>query len=496
MDKMKKYRQLIKELPSRKIVFAFGRFQPPTAGHLLLINITKKLAAENKADYVIFVSSTQDLSKNPLSLDKKMKYLKLLFPGTNFIGVDKSGNQLINTLKSLDAKYKNVIMVAGSDRIPEYDRILTKYNGKDFNFDSVEVISAGERDPDSDTTNGISSTKMRDFAAKGNFDDFKLGLPGKIRDIDNRRLMNDLRSGMGLSVINEKIIFSVDELREKYFRREIYNIGDVVESSNEKYEIVDRGSNYLSVVDSSGNILRKWLKDVSPSEESEMHEDIQTGYSPKEISFKGYTTKNLHHSADAAKAFKLTIDRVGKKDPVSVLNALKATDTYMKLNDLHLARAEPLDKNELADWVSAHNKAKSSLEKTGEYLHHLDYWNTHRNELQNIESMYNIQTAGADMTDSYKAIGKMIPEQVKSDIKVNKNSNYNLAKDVLTYKDFTKLLAMNKPKVNIAEPPDQNTSMSTQVTGSNEHLPVGSSLIDPDDDHQVRRRKVKYALGD
>ena len=90
----------------------------------------------------------------------------------------------------------------------------------------------------------------------------------------------------------------------------------------------------MVVVDSIGNTHRKWIQDVSLSDE--IKEDIPVGYAPKEITFKGYTTKNLHNSADAAAAFQQTIERSGKTDPVAVLNALKATDSYMKMNDERL----------------------------------------------------------------------------------------------------------------------------------------------------------------
>ena len=41
-----------------------------------------------------------------------------------------------------------------ADRVKEFDNLLNKYNGKEFNFDSIKVVSAGDRDPDADDVTG------------------------------------------------------------------------------------------------------------------------------------------------------------------------------------------------------------------------------------------------------------------------------------------------------------------------------------------------------
>lgn len=132
-----------------------------------------------------------------------------------------------------------------------------------------------------------------------------------------------------------------------------------------------------------------------------IREDIKPGYAPKEISFRGYTTKNLHHSADAARAFQDTIDRVGKQYPADVLSALKHTDDYMKLNDLHLEQGKAPDESELKAWRHAHTEARNMLNKVGEFMHHEDYWHMHEHEIQDLETNYTPETAGAEMADSY-----------------------------------------------------------------------------------------------
>lgn len=259
---MKKYRQLIESLPSKTVVFAFGRFNPPTTGHQLLVQFVKKLAQQSRAEHVIYASRSQDTKKNPLSVDRKMHYLKLMFPNTNFKGANDQERTFIEAAKALNKRYKHLIMVAGSDRVVEYRNLLEKYNGVDFHFDSVKVVSAGERDPDADDSTGMSASKMRAFAQKGDFQQFKKGLPTTVREIDAKRLMNDVREGLGLDTIKEQIKLPVNDLRESYFKGEIYNVGELVESAGKQYEIVKRGTNYLLVKDDAGKVESKWIHEV------------------------------------------------------------------------------------------------------------------------------------------------------------------------------------------------------------------------------------------
>lgn len=140
-------------------------------------------------------------------------------------------------------------------------------------------------------------------------------------------------------------------------------------------------------------------------------EDIQPGYAPKEISFMSYTTKNLHHSADAAKAFQSTIEKLKTgviKNPQLVKDALMHTDQYMKLNDMHLEQGKAPDDQELVAWRHAHNQARIDLERLGEFLHHQDYWHNHGNELEAMETKFTPATAGNEFADSYQPEGNLV----------------------------------------------------------------------------------------
>jgi dephospho-CoA kinase len=201
-----KFRDFLTENKNSTIVAAFGRFNVPTIGHGLLAKKVVDTAKSVKADHIVYASRTQDAKKNPLDVDTKVKYLKKMFPGINF----KAANEDVRTFIEMAAKlseegYKNLVMIAGSDRIDEYQKLLDKYNGKDFKFNSIKVVSAGERDPDADGAAGMSGTKMREAAIKGDFKAFRSGIPKTLSDKETKDLMEKVRKIM----VKEE--FNVDE---------------------------------------------------------------------------------------------------------------------------------------------------------------------------------------------------------------------------------------------------------------------------------------------
>ena len=272
---MKNYRHLLKELPSKKVIMAFGRFQPPTTGHELLVNAVKKIAQKQKADHIIFASRTQDKKANPLPVDRKVYYLNRMFPKTNFVAASEEIRTFLEAATMLSKKYKHLVMVAGSDRIQNYEQLLNRYNKNLYTFDTIEVVSAGERDPDSDNAAGMSGTKMRDAAKKGDFSIFRKGLPHTMTEIDGKRLMNEIRQGMGIEAIKEQVKFEVSDLREMYHAGDIFKLDEMVESNGVVYQIKKRGSNHLLLEDEHGKLVSKWLDDVQPiSEQCKIEEGI------------------------------------------------------------------------------------------------------------------------------------------------------------------------------------------------------------------------------
>jgi hypothetical protein len=166
------------EEKSKSVVLTFGRFSPPTIGHEKLVNKIKDVAAARKADPMVFTSHTYDKKKNPLTYDQKIHFLQIAFGP---VVKKTNARTLIEVSKELSGKYENLIVVVGSDRVPEFQTLLDKYNGKEFEFKTIEVVSAGERDPDADDVSGMSASKLRSLAVEGDFETFKKGLPSKLK---------------------------------------------------------------------------------------------------------------------------------------------------------------------------------------------------------------------------------------------------------------------------------------------------------------------------
>lgn len=254
---MRSYRNLVESLPAKTVVFAYGRFSPPSADHQLLIQFVRKLAQQKRAEHMIVASYGQDAKKNPLSQGRRAHYMELMFPGINVAENNLDIPNLIKTAVYLNHFYSNLIFVTSRDQAAEQEKILNKYNGSEYSFKSIQVIPCCDTDPDA------GSTAHRALAAKGDFESFRKCLPPTAREIDARRLMNDIREGMGLEPIKEVIRLNVDSLRESYFRGDIFNVGDLVESVNgEKFEIVKRGTNHLLVKSEDGKVQTKWIHEV------------------------------------------------------------------------------------------------------------------------------------------------------------------------------------------------------------------------------------------
>jgi nicotinic acid mononucleotide adenylyltransferase len=171
--------------------------QPPTVGHGLLVMTVMRTAKAKKCDHVIYLSKTADSKKNPLDINTKVKWAKEMFPGANIVGATDQIRTFVEMVKDLNKKYNVLYFVAGGDRVEEYQTILNKYNGVEYNFDKIEIISAGKRDPDADGVSGMSATKMRNAAIANDLNTFKLGLP-KEMSTHASKMMSDVRTGLKL----------------------------------------------------------------------------------------------------------------------------------------------------------------------------------------------------------------------------------------------------------------------------------------------------------
>lgn len=194
---MKSFFNFLFESKENGVVFAFGRMQPPTIGHGLLVKKVVDLAKQKKCDHLVVLSRTRDKKSNPLRTEDKVKWARKMFPGVHIESAGPTTPTLIDTVKMLNKKYKILYLVAGSDRVPEYKKLLDKYNGTEYHFDKIEVISAGERDPDADGASGMSATKMRVAAKENDLGKFQQGLPPHMR-LDAAKMIDDIRKGMGI----------------------------------------------------------------------------------------------------------------------------------------------------------------------------------------------------------------------------------------------------------------------------------------------------------
>ena len=186
----------------KTIVLAFGRMNPPTIGHEKLIEVCAKVARQNRCDYQIYLSNSNDKKKNPLDPQTKIKFVKKMFPQyADHIHVDKEMSNPFKVLTKFGDEYDNVIWVAGGEDAPNYDKSFHKHMATaspDFYFNSLVVHSSGERSADAEGASGMSATKMRDAAKALNTTDFKSGIPDTLSVSEKLELMQHVRKGMGL----------------------------------------------------------------------------------------------------------------------------------------------------------------------------------------------------------------------------------------------------------------------------------------------------------
>ena len=218
---------LLKEQKEKHAVLAFGRMNPPTTGHEVLVNKVKEIANQVGGTHHVVLSHTQDKSKNPLSAKQKLKHAQRFFPNTNLSVSNSSAPNFLEQAKKLHQKgVTHLHMVAGSDRVPEYKQLLQKYNGTHegalFNFKEIHVHSAGERDPDAEGTTGMSASKMREHAKTGNFKEFKKGIPGHIKNEHAKELFSDVRQSMGVREHLE-IELPMDNLFEQFITEGVHD---------------------------------------------------------------------------------------------------------------------------------------------------------------------------------------------------------------------------------------------------------------------------------
>ena len=276
--------------------FTFGRMNPPTIGHGKLLDKLAMKAGRNP--YKIFLSQSNDTKSNPLTYKEKIKHVRKMFPKHGRqVMIDKKVRNVMEAATSLHNQgYKSVVMIVGDDRVREFDVILNKYNGKKsrhglYNFKSIQVVSAGQRDPDAEGAEGASATKQRQAAKDNDFVTFSQGVPKAMSNRDTRALFNTVRKGLGLKeergFKNHISLQTVSEEREQYVAGNLFELGDevIIKKTDQVATIAVLGSNYVIIEHQDGAKARMWLDAIERIEEKTL--------TPNEIKKRNKVAKSI-----------------------------------------------------------------------------------------------------------------------------------------------------------------------------------------------------------
>jgi len=333
---MKNFRDIV-EAKGDAAVFTFGRFNPPTTGHEKLIDATAKQQSKNAGSVMyVYPSHSQNPKKDPLPHALKTAYMRKMFPkykSNIIVGKERTALEVAVTLHNKG--HRTLVMVVGSDRVAEFNRLLNKYNGVKsahgyYSFDNIEVVSAGERDPDSEGVSGMSASKMRDAASAGDFDSFKTGVPSSFKD--SQKLYNDVRKNMGIREEREMgEMNDFETLRDMYLTGKLWNVGDLVEANGAEGRIIRKGTNYVAFNDSTGKVHKAWLQDI-----------VERNYAKEYANYQG-TPEQIERRSSRNKARRVMGDNVvqgmdvGHKDN----NPMNNDPNNLKNEDPSVNRREP-----------------------------------------------------------------------------------------------------------------------------------------------------------
>ena len=348
------------------VVFGFGRFNPSTIGHEAVI---EKIASVAKGNPFFIYPSHTTGPKDPLKHSLKIAWMRKMFPKykKNII-VDNKAKTVINIAEKLYKDgYKNLILVAGSDRVKEFDTLLQRYNDAPdkkgnqlFKFDSVKVVSAGERDPDAEGVAGMSASKLRAAASNGKFDEFKKGIPDTLNDVEKKKYYLAVRKGMGIREDRE-MGDDYDSLRDAYLTGKIWNVGESIETEHGTGEVVRKGTNYLSYMVEDGKVHKAWLHDIAERNYKKEYANYQG--TPEQIARR--SSRNKARRAMGDKAVK-GMD-VGHRDN----NPLNNDPKNLRMEKPSDNRREPRLREE--DELDEMSWYKTALAKISQLNHPKDY---------------------------------------------------------------------------------------------------------------------------
>tara|TARA_B100002019_G_scaffold263664_1_gene251881 strand:- start:756 stop:2036 length:1281 start_codon:yes stop_codon:yes gene_type:complete len=258
------------------VVVVFGRFNPPTTGHQKLLQRAKSEASRKNFALKVYPSRTQDKKKNPLEPGTKIEYMKKMFDDVaDDIIDDPEAKTIFDVMVAAnELGFSRLTIMVGQDRLSEFQSLAHKYNGDLYEFEEIEVVSAGTRDADAEGLEGMSASKMRKAAADGDFKAFVKGIPN-LGNMEKKELFNNIRKSMGSEAKSESYVWEIapklDEynLRETYRRGDLFPIGALVENLNtgETGRITRRGTNHVICMTPEGTMFKSWLRDLAEAYE-------------------------------------------------------------------------------------------------------------------------------------------------------------------------------------------------------------------------------------
>ena len=401
---VKTFKQYSEE-KKNEVVFTFGRFNPPTTGHEKLMNKLASVAIGS--NYRIYASHSNDAKKNPLQYDEKVKIMRKMFPkhGRNII-LDSRIKNVFDVATSLyDQGFTRIVMVVGSDRVAEFRKLLNKYVGVKgrhgfYEFpDGIDVISAGERDPDAEGVTGMSASKMRAAAVAGDFKSFSQGLPRSYGE--DMTLFNLLRKRMGLK---EKVNFrkhiqlpQLSTIRERYVAGEIFNVGDTVYSGNNKITIAERRTNFIIDTNENKHFVDS-LSEVRQDKDIKDREGTQPAkYYGKDMKKSTKAARARHFEKGAKKsdedpsAYKPAPgDASAKTKPSKYTQDMKKKFPELYKEDLNL------DENDKAKLYKLYTKAMKHMPNSPAQLRI-------RKEIEELRKKMKLDESSADKSIAKKA---------------------------------------------------------------------------------------------
>ena len=312
----------------KTLYFVWGRMNPPTAGHEKLLDFLKGKAGNNP--FRIYLTQSEDNKKNPIPFTQKVKFARKGFPQyARQIMMDKKLKTIFDAMTSFyNEGFKRVVIIAGSDRVREYEVTLNKYNGKKarhgfYNFERITVMNAGKRDPESKGVEGVSGTKLRGYAESGDFTKFSQYMPKRLSNADAKAVYNAVRKGIGLKeqkeFKNHVQLEPVSDLRESYVQGNLFMPGDtvVIKETGQLGRVKHLGSNYV-IIESTGTEYRKWIDSVEKLQENveyttESLQEKTTSPQDPDIKDRPGTQPKAYHSGLKSKSTKKARDTHFKK---------------------------------------------------------------------------------------------------------------------------------------------------------------------------------------